>query len=62
MFILSMTEKDVLNQHLKPYQSKNVCIYEILSHFRMIINLKFRYKKIQPHAIKLSRHMLRALY
>lgn len=37
--MLLLIEKDVLNQHLKPYQSKNVCIYEILSHFKMMIKL-----------------------
>lgn len=48
MFMLSLIEKDVLNQPLKPYQSKNVCIYEILSHFRMMI----KWLKIQTQPLK----------
>lgn len=61
--MLSLIEKDVLNQPLKPYQPKNVCIYEILSHFRMMIKwLKIQTQKDTNTAIKISEHMLRGLY
>lgn len=61
--MLSLIEKDVLNQPLKPYQSKNVCIYEILSHFRMMTKwLKIQIQKDTTTAIKISEHMLRRLY